>query len=50
VTYSDLRPLFLDAQGKATNAMRQDGIHLSGKGEEVWLGALLPLIESLIGE
>ncbi|HIL36123.1 MAG TPA: hypothetical protein EYG26_01435 [Planctomycetes bacterium] len=49
VTYFDLRPLFLDEQGKATNAMRQDGIHLSGKGEEVWLGALHPLIESLIG-
>lgn len=47
VEYLDLRPLFLDAEGRLTERTAPDGVHLTAAGQEAWLEALGPLLEEL---
>ncbi len=46
VTYLDLRPLFLQEDGRANDCLRRDGVHITGAGERAWMDALLPVVEA----
>lgn len=40
VTHLDLRPLFLDEDGRGNQNLRGDGIHITPSGVEAWMGAI----------
>ena len=48
VHYLDLRALFLDEAGLPNDRMRGDHLHINGAGQEAWMEALEPLLESLL--
>lgn len=48
VTYLDLRPLFLDADGRANDRLAADGIHVTSTGYEAWMTALEPVVRPVL--
>lgn len=48
VSYLDLRPLFLNNDGSCNqDNMRKDRIHITSKGQQAWMDAIKPTIETL---
>jgi lysophospholipase L1-like esterase len=50
VRFLDVHGKFLDAKGNLTGAIGSDGIHLTGKGYQVWADAIQPTIDSVVGK
>jgi lysophospholipase L1-like esterase len=50
VRFLDVQGKFLDAKGNLTGAIGSDGIHLTGKGYQVWADAIQPTIDSVVGK
>ena len=48
VFYRDLRPLFLDEEGRPNARMAADHVHVSPAGQAAWLAALEPLLAELL--
>ncbi|MEM9415786.1 MAG: GDSL-type esterase/lipase family protein [Planctomycetota bacterium] len=50
ITYLDLRPLFLNADGTLNGRMAGDAIHLTGEGYVAWADAIGHVIRDLLAE
>ena len=44
ISYQDLRPLFLDEEGRPNSRMRADHVHITAEGAEAWLAAIEPRV------
>jgi lysophospholipase L1-like esterase len=49
VRYLNINDKLADREGKLLEGMSPDGLHLSGKGYQVWADALKPLLTELLG-
>ena len=50
VTYRDLRPLFLDDEGRPNECMSRDHIHITAEGYLAWMEAIEPLVAALLAD
>lgn len=48
VFYRDLRPLFLDRDGRTNDRMRGDRVHITRAGQDAWMQAIAPFVAELL--
>ena len=45
MTWINLYPLFVDAEGKLRRELTNDGLHLLGQGYIIWRDAIKPYVK-----
>ena len=48
IRYLDFGPKFLDKEGKVQGGILADGVHLTGKGYEIWTASMNPLLTEMM--